>query len=331
MADAARRLRLRVIAESQPGERLRAAFDDHWPAYRRWMRRSPNVPSETCVQRLRQSMPEIMPTFDALLDAFGGGEQVARFLSLYEPPRLVRGCSQLVIDDDGPVLVRTYDHSPLLFDGLLLRSDWSGAPTLAMTDCLWGALDGVNTAGLAIALAFGGRNVVGPGFGAQLVTRYVLETCETVLDAQATIERIPVYMPYTFVVADAGGDFATIFAGPDRPVRLIKRRASTNLQSLGDWPAYQAQTQSIERLRGIEALLESHPSTSSVIDAFLLPPVWRTEYRKASGSLYVSVYRPRERSLSLHWPSMSESFTLDDVVEREIHVDLDAGVRPGVG
>jgi predicted choloylglycine hydrolase len=46
-----------------------------------------------------------------------------------------------------------------------------------MLDCLWGLLDRVNDAGLAISLAFGGRPQVGEGFGIPLVIRYVQETC----------------------------------------------------------------------------------------------------------------------------------------------------------
>ena len=327
MADSSYQLRVRSIIESQPGEKLAPVFEAYWPSYRRWMRRSPNVPADACVERLQESMPELMPTFETLLEACGSSDEAARFLTLYDPPQLVRACSQLIIDDDGPVLVRTYDHSPRLFDGLLLRSDW-GCRSMAVTDCLWGALDGVNDRGLCVALAFGGRNVVGHGFGAQLVTRYILETCETVSEAHDTLVRVPLFMPYTFVLADSSGDFATIFTGPDRPVRLVKRRASTNLQSLGDWPAYQAQTQSIERLRGVEALLAKQPRTGEVVEAFLRPPVWRNDYRKAAGTLYVSVYRPRAGALTMHWPGRSQDFTLDDFPEMDVHVQLGTGSTP---
>ena len=65
----------------------------------------------------------------------------------------MRGCSQAVWTGfGGPALVRNYDHAPHLFDGLVLRSAWREMPVLAVTDCLWGALDGVNGAGLCVAL-----------------------------------------------------------------------------------------------------------------------------------------------------------------------------------
>ena len=59
-----------------------------------------------------------------------------------------------------------------------------------MSDCLWGLLDGVNDAGLAVSLTFGGRRVLGDGFGIPIVIRYLLETCETVDRGQGRRSRV---------------------------------------------------------------------------------------------------------------------------------------------
>ncbi len=75
------------------------------------------------------------------------------------------------------MLVRNYDYHPALWDGVLLSSSWTGRRVIAMLDSLWGVLDGINEDGLAVSLAFGGRQVVGEGFGMPLILRYVLETC----------------------------------------------------------------------------------------------------------------------------------------------------------
>ena len=61
-----------------------------------------------------------------------------------------------------------------------------------MSDCLWGLLDGMNDAGLAVSLTFGGRPVLGDGFGIPLVMRYVLETCEDVAEARRGAGPAPV-------------------------------------------------------------------------------------------------------------------------------------------
>ena len=38
-----------------------------------------------------------------------------------------------------------------------------------MSDCLWGLLDGMNDDGLGVSLTFGGRRVLGDGFGIPIV------------------------------------------------------------------------------------------------------------------------------------------------------------------
>ncbi len=60
-----------------------------------------------------------------------------------------------------------------------------------MSDCLWGLLDGMNDAGLAVSLTFGGRRVLGDGFGIPIVVRYLLETCDDVASARETLARLP--------------------------------------------------------------------------------------------------------------------------------------------
>ncbi len=312
----------RSLNDEPAGSALAGIFARYWPAYQRWMRRA-NPPTEVRgADQIRAHMPELLPVYERLLEVFGGGDEIASFLSLYNPPRVVRGCSQIVIDDDGPVLLRSYDHHPALLDDLVLRSNWTGQSAIVMADCLWGALDGVNEQGLAIALAFGGRDAEGPGFAAPLLTRYVLETCATVDDAKDALARVPVYMPYTFVVADAAGAFVTAYTGPDAPARFVTRRASTNHQSTVDWPAYCQHTQSVERLEKLESLMAEPASVSDAVDSFLRPPLWRSDYTLASGTLYVAEYRPIARTMTLHWPGRQELFTLDDFEERAFTVDL---------
>ena len=42
----------------------------------------------------------------------------------------------------------------------------------------------MNDDGLAVSLTFGGRRVLGDGFGIPIVLRYLLETCGTVEEAR---------------------------------------------------------------------------------------------------------------------------------------------------
>jgi predicted choloylglycine hydrolase len=321
------RLGFRAIRDAREGTALRSLIAQYWPAYQRWMRRAPHVTLPVCLGELRSHMPELVPSFERLLDLGGGGDALARFLTLYCPPRVVGGCSQLVLDDNGPVLIRSYDHHPKLFDGIVLASEWTGRPTLALSDCIWGALDGINSRGLAVALAFGGRNTVGPGFAAPLITRYLLETCETIAQAMATLSRIPVYMSYTLVVVDAAGEFVTAHIGPDRSARFLARRTSTNHQSPDDWPAYCRHTASVERLSRLESMFSGPLTAAAAVKAFLQPPLWRTTYERGSGTLYVAEYRPITGQMTLHWPGSSESFSADNFIERTLSVPLAPAVE----
>lgn len=322
-----------AVADDVSGAALRAQFAEFWPEYRAWMAQAEMQDTGRCVAKLRECMPELTGMFDRLLGLLAGvGEQlgahegeVARFLSLYCPPRLVRACSQLVVDgEDGAVLLRSYDHHPDLFDGVVLASAQSGTATLAVTDCVWGALDGVNAHGCAAALAFGGRNAVGPGFAAPLIVRYVLETCRDVGDAREALSLVPAYMPYTFVVADASGGFVTAFLSPDRDAVFVERRTSANHQGAVEWPAYCAQTQSVERLGALESLVGGAGALDAARGAFVRSPLWRRAYSKAAGTLYVAEYHTGSRSLVLRWPGRTEQFSLGAFEPREFSVVLRA-------
>lgn len=295
------------------------------------MTRAKPIAMAECVSVLRAHMPELVPTLDALVERFAGvveaceRDEFVRFLTLWNPPRLVRACSQLVCDTaEGPMLVRSYDHHPRLFDGVVLGSAWNDASVLAMTDCLWGALDGMNEHGLAVALAFGGRRVVGEGFAAPLIVRYVLETCATAEDAREVLARVPSYMPYTFSVVDAEGEFVTAFLGPGRTPRLVARRAATNHQGAVEWGAYAKQTQSVRRLEAVESLLHESLEREEIVRAFLREPIWRSDYERASGTLYVARYDVGGCELELCWPSERRRVPLagDGVALSEIVVPL---------
>ena len=138
--------------------------------------------------------------------AAGGLDLQARFLALYRPPAYLTGCSQVVWPGEEPMLVRNYDYSPALCEGLILLSRWNGRAVLAMVDCLWGVLDGINDAGLAVSLTFGGRKVVGDGFGIPIVLRYILEFCDTAEQAgEVHASRVPVHMSYNVTAVDRRG------------------------------------------------------------------------------------------------------------------------------
>ena len=159
--------------------------------------------------------------------------------------------------NDEPVLIRNYDYSPLLCDGLVLQSAWSHRRIIGMADCMTGLLDGMNDDGLldgmnddglAVSLAFGGRRDVGEGFGVTLVLRYVLETCGTVSEAVRALRRVPVQVAYNIALLDRDSNHATVKLAPDREAVVTDERASTNHQGAERWHEYTKMIASEERL-----------------------------------------------------------------------------------
>lgn len=92
-------------------------------------------------------------------------------------------------------------------------------------------MDGVNDAGLALSLTFGGRRQVGDGFGVPLILRYVLQTCATADEAARVLARVPTHMSYNVTAVDAKRRYATVQMAPDRPALVTNAAVATNHQS----------------------------------------------------------------------------------------------------
>lgn len=308
-------INLQSIREEQPGEKWQRLFHSFWPAYQRWFlseghRARPSFLHSERV--LGNTMPELMPIYQRLCELAGGGDLAARFLSLYCPPPYMAGCSQAVWLGDSPTLIRNYDYRPDLFEGVLLYSNWL-RPVIAMSDCLWGVLDGINDSGLAVSLAFGGRKVTGVGFGIPLVLRYVLETCSSTAQAISVLQRIPLHMTYNVTLLDRTGDYATVYLAPDQSPVVVQSQSCTNHQLAVEWHDYARMTQTVERKAFLdERLADPTETLATFADNFLLPPLYNTDYRRGFGTLYNAAYDVQAGAMTLSWKThkpLREMFT----------------------
>jgi len=314
-------LDFRFVHEAAPGDAWLSLFREFWPAYRKWYY-APSFGAgvrpdyATCIRMLREHLPSMVPVHEALTELVGGEDDAARFLTLYCPPPSIRGCTQAVARlpaelGDGFALVRNYDFAPSLSDGVVLRSAWSGVDVIALSDCLIGALDGMNEHGLVASLAFGGDRIVGEGFGAPMLVRAVLECCATVAEATRMLRSTPVHMAYTLTLLDAAGAHATVYLRPNKDAEVSRDAVATNHQGAVVWPEHARFTQTIERRCEVKRLLAgggAGDGAAGPIDAFelarlfLAPPLFRQEYAKGSGTLYTAVYAPATGTLDLLWP-----------------------------
>jgi predicted choloylglycine hydrolase len=310
------------------------AFDDDvgmaghlravWPAFRRWWHGGANARPglDEARARLEQHMPELVPTWQRLTAVLGEDPAAGAALALWNPPPFLTGCSQAAVLPGGPALVRNYDWDYRLFDAAVARTAYGGRRVLGMLDCLWGLLDGVNDAGLALSLTFGGRPQVGDGFGIPLVMRYVLQVCETVEQAVQALGRIPVHMSYNVTALDRDGNRATVYLAPDRPAQVTGRAVATNYQGQVEWAPYAAAIRTVERQEQLEELLAARADVPAVAAALLRPPLYATRFGAGFGTLYTAEYRPAEGVARYYWPGRTWTHTLDRLGPGSIQVRL---------
>ena len=228
---------------------------------------------------LREHLPELVPTWERLCRLAGGGDTASRVLAHWCPPPHLAGCTQAVVRRGAPILVRNYDYDVRSFDATILSTDYAGRRVLGTGDCIWGLLDGLNEDGLAATLTFGGSREVGTGFGISIVMRYLLETCTTVAEALAVLDRVPVHMAYNVTVLDAAGASATAFIGPGHPPLHVDRPVVTNHQEDRATEQYAKLSHSRDREVAVRAVLEAPGDEERAIRAFLEPPTYNRALR----------------------------------------------------
>lgn len=328
---------LRFLREDAPGPLWRARAETLLPAYLDWfaregLRARPSYLE--CEEALGEHMPELVPLWRRLCELLGGGDLVARLLSLWRPTPFLAGCSQVAWPHGEGALVRNYDYAPWLWEGDLWNVAWLGRRVQGSGDCLWGMLDGLNEQGLALSLAFGGSREVAVGFGMPLILRYVLETCGTARDAARVLERVPSHMAYNVTALDAEGQAHTVEVRPGGGGRTSDERLAVNHQRDSQWDEYARRTASGAREQCLRRLLAG-PSLSplGLAARFLEPPLWTGGFQTGYGTLYTAVLEPRARRTTLVWPDGRETQDLHAFRpgERTVTLIQRAAPRAGIG
>lgn len=293
-------------AESYPGEKWRMDFQRLWPFYQRWFFSRGDIERPSyleCVRNLRMHMPELMSVYRHLCEMADGSDAAARFLSMYCPVPYVSACTQAVWTGEEPILVRNYDYHSALLERRLMLTKWHEQKVMAMSDGMWGVLDGINESGLAVSLSFGGRLNVGVGFGIPIILRYILEFCCNTKEAIEVLKRVPCHMSYNVTVVDASQNFSTVFLAPDRDVVVRPLPVATNHQQQVEWERHAWATATVERQMKVLGILADPEATSDIlINQFLYPPIYNAQHYRGIGTLYTAVYRPFSASATFLWP-----------------------------
>ena len=320
-----------TLQEQQLGDKWREQFRSRWDAHRAWYLREGDVARPTymaSLRQLRRYFPDFVPTYERTVELAGGGDIAARYLAQYNPPAFFSGCSQMLWNNGEPALIRNYDYSPVLCDGLIMKTAWNGRRVIAMTDGFVGVLDGMNEDGLAVSLAFGGRRDVGQGFSITFVLRNVLESCGNVSEATALLESVPVHVAYNVALIDRDGDLATVMLGPDREPVATRAQISTNHQGKIEWPRYAHVLQTEDRYNFLcKQLDDEQKRLEHIKEGFLQEPLYRSSYAKGHGTLYTAVYLPSRGEVHYVWPSTTLRESLADPGEGRLTI----AYRDGVG
>jgi predicted choloylglycine hydrolase len=133
--------------------------------------------------------------------------------------------------------------------------------------------------------------------------RYLLETCDTVSDARAVLERVPVHAPQNLSLLDRGGEHVTAYVGPGRQVRFVDTPVTTNHQGTVEWPEYARAIRTEERERCLLDLLDDGDiSRDGLLQRFLEPPLHNRRYAEGFGTIYTAAYDPAAGSVQYLWP-----------------------------
>ncbi|MEU5607643.1 C45 family peptidase [Streptomyces sparsogenes] len=272
-----------------------------WPLAEGWMtEESRTLEGADRAQRLFEAhMPELVPVLDHLAGQLDRPE-AKTFLTLATLRPFFSGCTQI---GGSGTLLRNYDFSPDECEGTIVSSHFL-RPVIGMQDAAWGLLDGMNDAGLAVSLTFGGRFVHGPGFAIPIVLRYLLETCDTVDEAVGNLKSIPIAIPQNVTLVDPEKAL-TVFVGPDISLTEAPDACAANHQHTPVPDEQEQFSRTQERLNAMRA-------AGADVAAMLKPPLYQTAYGKGLGTVYTAHYRPSEGRVTYYWPGESWEQSFDD-------------------
>lgn len=324
----------RSLSEDRPGAAWQHVVNRGWPGWRDWYALrggSRTLSLEDGTKALRRHMPELEKMIGNLSALHSDDPLFAEFLGFWCPPRYLVNCSQAVAEDqDGPFLIRNYDLDPMMTEATLLRSAWRGKRVMGMVEGLSGVSDGMNENGLTVSLTFGGRVVVGRGFGIPLIMRYLLEVCTDTQDVIEALRSIPCHMSYNVTAIDIDGNYVTAFLSPDRPPMIRQTPWATNHQLGVEWPRHGRISATIERAQILSRAFDAREtSAKQLAQVFARKPMYSSNYRIGFGTVFNTVYRPRQKSVTLNWgKDTGGTWNLDTFHETTINVEYtDRGSR----
>lgn len=173
-----------------------------------------------CGRAIRRYVPELLEELEGVAEGggFDRGPLEALALTLDAEPR----CSAVAVSGghtaDGRTLFgRNYDFFASFgaFAAAYTTRPAGALASFGCSDVFLGREDGVNEAGLAVAMAYVGQREERPGIMFHLAARAVLDRCQNTGEAVSFLREVPHLRNTSFLLADAEGHLAVVEAGPD--------------------------------------------------------------------------------------------------------------------
>ncbi len=295
----------RAVDEPIPGDFSRQWVDENRDFVAGWYAKAARIPDpEETRRRVGDAMPELLKIFDIFAHYAGDDPVMIAALAGIDPPPLIpAGCTVRAVRKPEPTMLRNYDFHPEATAGIIMRTQWTGRRVLGMGEGVNGLLDGVNDAGVAAALTFGGRHVYGGGFSIIQIMRYLLEVAESTADAAEILARLPCAWAQNIMVLDASGKALVAELAPDREPLIVEADSVTNHQA-------DVEPRSCSARRLAEA--EVCPDDAAGARArFTGPELYMEDVENWMATLYTAEYSPGQGGVAYHWPGSSWSQSID--------------------
>lgn len=243
---------------------------------------------------LKKIAPQIVEEIYGLRDALGLDTKTAlQQFGGYYLELVVSGCS-IFADED--FLIRNYDSHPRGYEGryVFYQPTDQGFSTVGPSMQIAGRIDGINEKGLTIGYNFTHTKKSSDGFLCSMISRLVLETCETVDDAIDLLKEIPHRHSFSYVVQDQAGIPYVIEASPRKVIHRQSNVCTNHFHVLNEENRYR-QEETREREQNIINYQNCQPKP---YDAFMIMNQMKHgiashKYDASAGTLHTSMYFPK--------------------------------------
>lgn len=180
---------------------------------------------EQCQPYLKKHIPELLTEIQGIKSAVDVG-----FNSVLSVPVALPNdsqCSAVAInpqytDCDSPLFGRNYDFYSNIkeYVQMFQTRPREGYDSIGFSDHWVGRHDGINEAGLGVAITWVANYGYKPGITFSLATRHILDTYDCVEDAVEFLEEIPHARNTNFLLADSNSHIAIVEAGPSNTTTI---------------------------------------------------------------------------------------------------------------